>query len=103
MNPSRFAIYLNPIRWKRSVLIGVLAVGALSWILFFDTYSLLTRYQLSSQEKELSREIERLELEIQRLEGEIRRLESDPSVLERIAREEYGMRKPGETVYNIEP
>ena len=36
------------------------------------------------------------------LEQKIRELENNPDLLEKIAREEYGMRKPGETVYRIQ-
>ncbi len=102
MIQSDFLKVLNPIRWKKSVLTGVLVVAALSWILFFDTFSLLTRYQLSSKEDQLKEDIERLEAQIRELESQIERLEKDPALIERIAREEYGMRKPGETVYTVE-
>ena len=97
-----FLKVLNPVRWKKSVLTGILVVAAVSWILFFDTFSMLTRFQLARKEDQLKNEIQRLEAQIQELETQIERLENDPALLERIAREEYGMRKPGETVYTIE-
>lgn len=92
---------LNPLRWKKSILIGILVAALSSWLLFFDTFSLLNRVELHQREKELLGEIERLQSEILLLEAELEELNSDPATLERIAREEYGMRKPGETVYRI--
>lgn len=102
MTYSDFLKVLNPIRWKKSVLTCILVAAALSWILFFDTFSLMTRFQLSQKEDQLKQDIMRLESQIQELEAQIERLENDPALLERIAREEYGMRKPGETVYTVE-
>ena len=35
------------------------------------------------------------------LEQDIQKLENNPDLIEKIAREEYGMKKPGEKVYKI--
>jgi len=72
-----------------------------TWLLFFDSHSLLRRWTWH-------REHARLEAENQWLEAQIldlgASLEADltDDVVERIAREEYGMRRPGETVYRVE-
>lgn len=71
------------------------------WITFIDTYSLMTRYQLTRQKAQLEARTEQLTEETRILEQKIEDLETNPDLLERIAREEYGMRKPGETVYII--
>ena len=50
---------------------------------------------------ELAREIDELRGENARLTAEIAALRSDPAAIERIAREELGLARPGETVFLI--
>lgn len=91
----------NPLRWRKSFLMFILGGFVLIWFAFIDTYSLLTRYQLNQRKDELKEKTEQLEAETAELKQKIENLKSDPALLERIAREEYGMRKEGETVYKI--
>jgi cell division protein FtsB len=93
---------LNPLRWKRSFLISALVAFLAIWFLFIDTYSLATRFQLESKKQELIERTAETEQRTAELEQKIRELENNPDLLEKIAREEYGMRKPGETVYRIQ-
>jgi len=93
--------HLNPIYWKKSFLISLLIGFFVLWFAFFDTYSLLTRYQLHTQKNDLIERTEELQQKSEELRQKIESLESNPDLLEKIAREEYGMRKPGETVYRI--
>lgn len=93
--------HLNPLRWKRSVLIATLIGFLAIWFLFIDTYSLTTRVQFEMRKGELSEKTEQLHEQTEELREKIGNLESNPDLLEKIAREEYGMRKPGETVYRI--
>lgn len=97
MNSENF----NPLRWKRSVLISVTAGIIAVWFLFFDNYSIYTRYQLQQEKQELIERTQELQKQTVELEEKISDLEDNPDLLEKIAREEYGMRKPGETVYKI--
>ena len=94
---------LNPLYWKKSALISLLIGFFALWFLFFDTYSLATRYQLESRKDELIERTKELEQKTKELEQKIEELKNNPDLLEKIAREEYGMRKPGETVYRIKP
>jgi cell division protein FtsB len=84
-------------RW---LLIGVAALLAV-WITFFDSHSLLNRYQWHQEYEELSAENEHLQKQVGTLERKLEQPLSD-EVVERIAREEYGMKRPDETVYPIE-
>lgn len=93
--------YLNPLRWKRSFLISALVAFIAVWFIFIDTYSLLTKFQLESRKSDLIERTEEYKERTSELEQKIEELESNPDLLEKIAREEYGMRKPGETVYRI--
>lgn len=50
------------------------------------------------READLERQIEETQLRIDQLRGHIERLEVDPATLERLAREELGMVRPGDVV-----
>lgn len=70
--------------------------------MFFDSHSLLKRYYWQQELESLQQENTQLQSEIQRFRTKLDRPLPD-SVVERIAREEYGMKRPGETVYRIKP
>jgi cell division protein FtsB len=93
--------YLNPLRWKKSFLAAILVGFVAVWFLFIDTYSLYTRYELNQRKAELEQRTEQLRIETLELEQKLEEIQENQNLLERIAREEYGMRKPGETVYII--
>lgn len=92
---------LNPLHWKRTFLMWVLGGFVALWIGFLDTYSLWARYSLSRERADLIRRTEELTLRTEELSRKITELQRDPALLERIAREDYGMRRPGETVYRF--
>ena len=80
----------------------MLAFFLVIWFGFFDTYSVWTRIQLEREKtKAFYKKTEQLVHDTALLRERIEALENDPALLERIAREEYGMRKPGETIYRI--
>lgn len=93
--------YLNPLRWRKSFLALILGGIVFIWFAFFDTYSIWTRIQLNQRMDELQTKKKELQQETLLLKDKIEDLETDPDLLERIAREEYGMKKEGETVYKI--
>lgn len=82
--------------------IGVVLVGALVWVSFFDSHSLLRRYQWQQELGALRQENAELRSEIDRIQSKLDRPLPD-SVVERIAREEYGMKRPGEIIYRVDP
>ena len=87
------------LRWW---IVGAVVCALLVWIAFFDSHSLLRRYRWHQEHDRLTQENERLRQDIQRLREQLDRPLSD-SLIERIAREEYGMKRPGETVYRLAP
>ncbi|HLR76764.1 MAG TPA: septum formation initiator family protein [Balneolaceae bacterium] len=91
----------NPLRWSKSFLLLIMGGVILIWFAFIDTYSLWARYKLHHRKQVLNDDIVRLKEETADLKQKIRELKNDPQLLERIAREEYGMKKEGETVYKI--
>ena len=91
----------NPLRWNKKILLGLLGLVLVIWFLFVDVYSLKTRWDLGQQKKDLIQKTEELKSESETLEQDIQKLENKPDLIEKIAREEYGMKKPGEKVYKI--
>ena len=61
------------------------------------------RYLKAWRQKEtLQKEIEQLKTKKARLDSQRVRLKNDPEYIEKIAREQYNMKKKGETVYKIQ-
>ena len=94
---------LNPLRWRKSFLIFLLGAFVVVWFAFIDSYSIKTRWELEERKDELRTRTEELAEKSESLKQKTESLENNPALLEKIAREEYGMRKPGETVYKIKP
>lgn len=83
-------------RW----VIGGIVCFVLVWIVFFDSHSLLRRYQWHQERDQLAAENAELRQEIQRFRRQLDQPLTD-SLVERIAREEYGMKRPDETVFRL--
>ncbi|AXJ00049.1 cell division protein FtsB [Cyclonatronum proteinivorum] len=96
MKPVFNSQYWN-FRYLTLLFIGFLLI----WFSFFDDHSLLTRYQLHKQHSDLRQQIEQLQEETRKVEQQIQALETDPARFERLAREAYGMRRPGEVIYEF--
>lgn len=92
---------LNPLRWRKSFLFIILGGFIFIWFAFIDTYSIWTRITLDQRKSDLKEKTEILKAETVELKQKIENLKNDPALLERIAREEYGMKKEGEKVYKI--
>ncbi len=84
----------------RLIVIALVACAAL-WVAFFDSHSLLRRAMWHYELNEVASENAALQADIVRLEQQVTTVASD-AVVERVAREQYGMRRPGETIYRIE-
>lgn len=86
-------------RLRRRLLLSI-GTFTLLWIAFFDSHSLVKRFSWHQEHAELRANNDALLTEIERLEREIDKGLSN-EVVEEIAREHYGMRRPGETVYRV--
>lgn len=84
------------------MLVG-LAIGLLGYIFVAGEHGYLSLRKLAHQVRQIDSEIEALREANRALEGEIHSLKTDPFYIERIAREELGMIRPGEIVYEIVP
>lgn len=69
----------------------------------FGTHGVLAMRRSQQQAADVQKEIEQLNQENQRLQDRVRSLKSDPAAIERIAREEIGLARPGEYIFKIEP
>jgi cell division protein FtsB len=83
---------------RRILLVSLAAV--LVYLLLLSDFGLLHRWQLAREEARERARIEELEARQAELERERERL-ADPEYLERVAREEHGMVRPGEQVYRV--
>jgi cell division protein FtsB len=84
-------------RYRVRLLVAA-GLAVLVWIAFFDSHSLQRRATWWQETKQLRHENDALRERIQTIESSLERGLTDEDV-ERIAREQYGMRRPGETVY----
>jgi cell division protein FtsB len=99
MLPSLRRLLARPGLRRRALVLGI--AGLAIWLVFLDGHSLLTRLGYVREHSALSAEIEELRSENEALEERLRAgLTED--VVEEVAREQYGMRRPGETVYPVE-
>ncbi len=58
----------------------------------------------SQQEaREVQRQINQMNQENRQLEERVKALKTDPQAIERIAREEMGLARPGEYIFKIQP
>lgn len=96
----RSLIQNTPGRIKRWLLVAG-ATFMLLWFVFFDSHSLVSRIRWHQERSRLESENALLKSEIDQLTTQLARPLTDDDV-ERIAREEYGMTRPGEVVYPVE-
>jgi cell division protein FtsB len=87
----------RPGRWLLLAAAGL----ALVWVAFFDSHSIRKRLRFHQQHAALTTENDSLRRRIEALQRKLKHPPAD-STVERIAREEYGMKRPGETVYRVE-
>jgi len=69
--------------------------------ILFDNKGILKRLSLESQHGEWIEKLKADSLETKRLQEQIKALEGDKKTIETIAREKYGMKREGETVYQV--
>ena len=86
-----------PRRWGPSWVVAGVLVVLLGAAVFGDNGILHLR-RLRSEVEALHRDVQALEAENERLSRAITELHTDPTVMERIAREELGLVRPGERV-----
>jgi cell division protein FtsB len=87
-------------RRNLSVLLGV---GLLLLLVqdVFGTHGVLAMRRSKKEAADIQKEINRLESENCSMEQGVENLKSDPQTIERIARDEMGLAKPGEYIFKL--
>ena len=90
---------MTPLRWAALAVVLLAIVFALQG----GEYSTGDWIQLRRHAREEQAEVEALKAAIDSLQALASRVERDPAEQERIAREEFGMIRPGEFLYRLVP
>jgi cell division protein FtsB len=85
---------------RRRVLIVVVGSLLVTYILF-NNRGVIARIRLEHQRQVLIAKVQAAEEETQRLQSYLKALDGDRKTIEKVAREKYGMARPGETVYKV--
>ena len=90
---------------RKRIIIAAVIIGLFLAFLFVfaGPYGVINMISIHKDKKILMGKISKLKAERDSLTEEIRLLQTDNKEIERIAREQYGMAKPGEKVYKIVP
>ncbi len=80
----------------------VATLAFIIWMLFLDVNSYLIHHELNNEIAELERSIEYYQTEIAQDKKKLQELTTDPEKLEKFAREQYWMKRPGEEIFLIE-
>jgi len=90
------------VRQHARVLLGLLVLVILVHDLFGERGFLAMR-RAQKEAVKLQEEIQQLHAENARLAGEVEALKTDPRMIERIAREELNLARPGERIFKLPP
>lgn len=86
---------------------GAIILGLTLLVVFvhdvFGTRGYLAMRRSQQEVQKLREEIAAINAENQKASDQIKALKSDPKLIERIAREQMGMMRPGERIYRIAP
>lgn len=89
------------LRYRRALILLAIALSVLAGNAIFGEGGLRVLLEARRENKGVEQEIERLEQENRQLEGEIQGLRSDPAAIEKLAREQMQMAKPGEIIFTL--
>lgn len=67
------------------------------------THGVLAMHHSMKQSSEIQKEIQQLNQQNEELQKHVQSLKSDPAAIERIAREDMGLARPGEYIFKIQP
>jgi len=69
----------------------------------FGTHGVLAMRRAQKEAASVQKEINQINQENQQLQDRVKALKTDPQAIERIAREEMGLARPGEYIFKIAP
>lgn len=94
--------FLNINTKRRNQIITGLIISVFIVLFLFSDYGIIKRISVNMKVSELEELIEVENLKKDSLENRIYKLKNDTFLIEKTAREKYGMIKPGETVILID-
>lgn len=94
--------HINKKLRRRRLIIALLIALPICGFVLFSSRGVVARISLELQSSNLQAELEAATLRRDSLKQVIRRLQNDTLLIEQLARERYGMIKPGEKVYVLE-
>jgi cell division protein FtsB len=90
--------------WRRNFTWFLLTALALLLLQdFFGTHGLLAMRRSHKEAERIQHEINQVNEENRQLEERVKALKTDPQTIERIAREEMGLARPGEYIFKVQP
>lgn len=92
----------RPLTTRRKVTLAALAVLPVLALFAFGNRGLISRVRLEVKHDAAVEQLYRERAVGDSLRNEISRHKRDPQTLERLARERFGMAKPGETIYRVD-
>jgi cell division protein FtsB len=101
--PETFTEQLHSF-WRRNVIWFLLAaLGLLILQDVFGTHGVLAMRRAQHEAIREQVEIDRINQQNVEMQGRVNSLKSDPEAIERIAREQMGLARPGEYIFKIPP
>jgi cell division protein FtsB len=85
----------------RYVLGGIFLAGAAYFALFGGEYGMLELREIRAERAREEQRLEEVRAEVVRLEATVDSLQHDSARIERLARERWGLIKPGERLYRF--
>ena len=69
----------------------------------FGTHGVLAMRRSQAESRKIQQEINQLDRENKKLQDHVKDLKTDPSTMECIAREDFGLARPGELIFKTKP
>lgn len=100
------ATFVEQLRGFLACNTNVFLIAALVALLLHDIFGnhgVLAMLRSQKQAADIQKQIDQLDTENRKLQDRVKSLKSDSAVIERIAREEMGLARPGEYIFKIRP
>ena len=69
----------------------------------FGTHGVLAMRRSQAEARKIQQEINKLDAENKKLQDHVKDLKTDPSTMQCIAREDFGLARPGELIFKTQP
>ncbi|MBI4535966.1 MAG: septum formation initiator family protein [Ignavibacteriae bacterium] len=94
-------VLLKKLFKNKRAMLGLVIGVPIAFYVVFGNRGVLQRIRLEQQKAELEMKISDAEAETRALQAKSKALEGDKKAIEKVARENYGMVRDGETVYKV--